>query len=128
MKTKPDGRQLSLLDPTEARAVTEDAIDRAEFLTSEDRKLELLNAVWMVAKIREFFRADHVWDQLGEVGDGDRDNGSGLGPVMREAQRLDWIESTGRFERSERSPMHGKPQRVWKSKLYDPNFVPPSPA
>jgi hypothetical protein len=86
----------------------------AEELTSEDRKTEMLEAIKTVAKEKLIFTADDVWERLGGVGDDERDNGSGLGPVMYRAKKKGIIAHTGTFRRSERPCTHGRPLPVWR--------------
>jgi hypothetical protein len=75
----------------------------AEHLTSEERKDEMLEAIKAVARSRETFMADEIRDFFGGVGD-ERDNGSGLGPVMKQARLMGIIVKTGTLERSKRPP------------------------
>lgn len=119
----PEQKRPSLLDPAKAKRVTEDAIERSQFLANDKRKAELKDAVWLTAKPMEIMRADYVWDLLGEVGDGD-DNGSALGWIMRNAAKDGWIKKIG-TEESQRPSMHKKRQGVWRSLIYDPMFRPP---
>jgi hypothetical protein len=106
-----------IIQPELTKAVTEDAIYRATFLSSEDRKQEMYEGVEEAARRHAYLTADEVWAVLGEVGDGDRDNGSGLGPVMRQALADGIIEPTGLYRRSQRPPSHGKILPIWRSLL-----------
>lgn len=115
---EPEAPRPSLIQPEESKRITKEAIERAERLTDDHRKIEYLQAIRAVAERMEFFRADHVWDYLGEVGDGERDNGSGLGPMMKIACASGIMRAANEFERSQRGSMHGKPQRLWKSLIY----------
>ena len=108
----------SLIQPKETARITKEAIERAEHLTDDQRKIEYLQAIRAVAERMEFFRCDHVWDYLGRVGDGGRDNGSGLGPMMKLACASGVMRPANEFERSQRGPTHGRPQRLWKSLIY----------
>lgn len=110
----------SLLQPELTRAVTEDAIYRATFLTDEQRKQEYFEAIVEAARKHLYLTIDQVWDVLGIVGDNERDNGSGMGPIMGVASRAYVIERVpGETRPSQRPRTHGKPQRLWKSLLYD---------
>jgi hypothetical protein len=106
-----------IIDPEGARQAAEDGMYRAEFLTDLDRKIEMLQAVRIVAERNLYFTADQVWDVLGEVGD-ERDDGSGLGPVLRMAFTSGIMEHTGSFRKSQRAPTHGRPLTLWKSRIY----------
>ena len=106
-----------MVDPEATREITEDAIERAEHLTDDDRKAEMLEAIRRVAQRQPLLTADDIWIELGAVGD-EYDNGSGLGPVMREAYAIGIITSTGEFLRSQRPATHGKPIPVWKSLIF----------
>ena len=105
-----------IVDPEAAREITEDAIERAEHLTDDDRKAEMLEAIRRLAQRQPYLTADDVWVELGAVGD-ERDNGSGLGPVMRK-HAIGIITTTGEYVRSQRPSMHGKPIPVWKSLIF----------
>ena len=107
-----------LIQPEMTKAVTEDAIHRATFLSDEDRKQEMFEAIEAAARQHAYFTADEVWTVLGKVGDDERDDGSGIGPVMRAALAAGVMESTGLFRRSQRPATHGKPLPIWKSLLH----------
>ena len=77
----------------------------------------MLEAIRAVAERMEYFTADHVWQQLGQVGDGDRDNGSGLGPMLKLACRSGIIERAD-HQKSQRPTTHGKPITLWKSLIF----------
>jgi|SRR5215831_14186696 len=94
-RTKP-----SLIQPARARAVTEDAIRRAEFLTGEQQRRLYYDTVVAVAREQP-----------------QRDDGSALGPVMRQLLRDRIIEHV-LAERSQRPSMHGKHQTLWRSLIY----------
>jgi len=108
----------SLIQPELTRAVTEDAIYRATFLTSEDRKQIYFEAIEAAARKYRYFCADEVWEMLGQVGDDERDNGSGMGPVLRMAVTAGIMERTGQTRRSRRPPSHGKWLPIYKSLLW----------
>jgi hypothetical protein len=110
-----DAPPPSLIQPDVTKAVIEDAIYRATFLTDDDRKQEMYEAIETAARQHVYLTADEVWVVLGKVGDDERDNGSGLGPVMRSALAAGVIESTGLFRRSQRPPSHGKILPIWRS-------------
>jgi hypothetical protein len=109
-----DPEHASLLDPEKTREVTEDAIVAAEYLTDDHRKIEMLQAIRQAAERHAYLTADQVWDCLGQVAAG-RDDGSGLGPMMRVAAASGLIKNTRTFRRSERPPTHGRPLPVWQS-------------
>lgn len=108
-----------LIQPELTRVVTEDAIYRATFLTDEQRKQEYFEAIVDAARRYPYLTVDQVWVRLGKVGGG-RDNGSGMGPMMCVAARAAVIERvSGETQESGRPVTHGKPQRLWKSLIYD---------
>ena len=110
----------SLLQPEETKRVTEDAIYRATFLTDEQRKQEYFEAIVDAARKYSYLTIDQVWEVRGTVGDSERDNGSGMGPIMGVASRAGVIERVkGETRPSQRPLTHGKPERLWKSLLYD---------
>lgn len=110
----------SLIDPGLSHAVTEDAIYRATFLSDDEYKDAMRQAVWETAKRHRYFIVDNVWAHMGAVGDGDRDNGSGMGAILRECGGKDgFIENTGMFQRSERPETHRTPRPLWHSKIFE---------
>lgn len=110
----------SLIQPEMTRAVTEDAIYRATFLTDEHRKQEYFEAIVEAARKYPRFIIDQVWEFLGAVGDTERDDGSGMGPIMIVAAKAGIIERVpGETRPSQRPLTHGKPQRLWRSLIYD---------
>ena len=66
-------------------------------------------------KRAETFIVDAVWDKFGGVGDEKRDKGSGIGPVLKRAQQMGFIVSTGVAVRSQRGPTHGRQVTVWRA-------------
>lgn len=109
-----------MLQPAVTRAVTEDAIYRATFLTDEQTKQAYFEAIVEAARKYPFFIIDQVWEFLGIVGDNQRDDGSGMGPIMLVAANAGVIERVkGQFRPSQRPLTHGKPERLWKSLIYD---------
>ena len=115
---KKKRKKPPLLDPQKAREVTEDAIFRAEFLSDDHHKILMCQAIRDCAQQHQYFLADQVWEILGEVGDSERDDGSGLGPMLLLCSHSGLIEGTGTFRRSNRPTTHRKPLPVWKSLIF----------
>ena len=113
-KPRRKGRR-PLLDLDGARAATADAIHRATFLTSPERKQEMFEAIETAARTHAYFIADAIWVVLGEVGDTECDNGSGLGPVLKMAVNAGVITYTSYTGRSRRPVSHRKLLPFWKS-------------
>ena len=108
----------SLIQPELAHAVTEDAIHRSTFLTSEERKQIYYEGIEEAARRHRILTADEIWDALGQVGDGERDNGSGIGSVIRVAVDDHIMKPTGEFRRSRRPATHKKPIPVYESLIW----------
>ena len=64
-----------------------------------------------MAKLLDAF--DDVWDALSFYPREPR----ALGSVLREAGRRGWIARTDRVRPSERVVNHGRPVRIWRSRL-----------
>lgn len=111
-------RGPSFIQPKRTREVAEEAMQRAEHLSGPDFKVAMLEAIRQVAKRMLYFRADHVWQELGMVGDGKRDNGSGLGPMLRRACKLGIIRAAD-HQRSQRPSTHGRPLTMWQSLIFE---------
>ena len=107
----------SLIQPELTRAVTNEAIARAVFLTNDERKQIYFEGIENAARHNAYFCCDQIWDALGQVGDDERDDGSGMGPVIRKALTARVMEPTGTFQRSQRPKTHGKPLPTYKSLL-----------
>ena len=122
MKRKHDERQFSLLDAEATREAAEDGMYRATFLTTHEQKHERYQTGCNIARRMEQFTVDEIWDEIGVVGT-DRDDGSGIGPTMKELYQDGIIEpardSNGKtmFRKSRRPPTHGRPLTVWKSRI-----------
>jgi len=114
---KPPASKLAVFAPR-PQVVTdaiEEAVARVTRGTDPDWKRAALSAVYFVATQNEFVTADPVWHELDARGIERPREPSALGPVMRTAKMLGWLESTDRTLESERPEAHGKPQRVWRS-------------
>lgn len=48
-------------------------------------------------------------------------NMKALGPVMKKAVRMGWIEPTGEFGRTARPQGNGRPMRLYRSLIYEPH-------
>jgi hypothetical protein len=110
-------KRRSFINPKGTRDAAADAMERAERLSDDHWKIEMSQAIRVVAEHMEYLTADHVWDQLGQVGDGERDDGSGLGPRLLEAQRSGIIQRAD-HQKSQRPVTHGKPITLWKSLIF----------
>lgn len=128
---EPPPEKPSLLDAKAAREAAEDGIYRATFLTDHDEKHAMYEAGCNVARRLAEFTVDEIWDEIGQVGTW-RDDGSGIGPVMRELQADGVIEQARdaaggiRFRKSRRPPTHCRPLTVWRSRIYNPPSTEPA--
>lgn len=104
------------INKKKTREVTDDAVERAKHLVSEERRAEMLRAIEQAARTMQFLFADDIWGILGEPKD--KYDGSALGPVMRYAAELRIVRDAKRAERSRRPITHGKFLPVWESLVY----------
>jgi|SRR5215831_226507 len=82
-----------IIDAAATREAAEDGMRRAHFLTGEEWKEEVYQAACVVARKYLEFCADEIWQQYGRVGDGKKDNGSGLVSVTNNLHLLknSWV-------------------------------------
>lgn len=76
-------------------------------------RAQALFAVQIVARQQAELTTDDVWKFLPPT----REN-RGMGAVMTQAQKEEWIEWTDRTVRSARPGCNRRPVRVWRSKLF----------
>lgn len=108
-----------VLDPERTRALAEEGIAKVAG-NSEALKAWLRGGVESVARRLPRFTADDVWEALG-AGPEDRSAGSTLGSVMRAAKDdgLCELVRPAEYRTSNRPETHGRPLRVWASKVVD---------
>lgn len=112
-----------MLNKAATQKAAEEAIEKVRRRLTPERELDYWGSLWITAKIHPILKADQVWEWRGRVGD-DEDDGSALGPVMKDAHKLGWLTHLD-YKPSERPVTHKKPLNVWRSRIYDPYFVPP---
>lgn len=101
--------------PAEARAATNEAIERVERNADPMSKADLLAAVHRMCKAHQDFTTDDVWESF----EGVRPHEPRvLGAVMRTAQKNGWCESTTEYRLSKRREAHSNPKRVWRSLVF----------
>lgn len=111
------GDQMGMFDgegPSDAaRRARDEAMARAEAHAPEDWNARADAAILRLAKAREQFTTDALWDRLDPPPEP-----RALGPAMKRAQKAGWIEPTDRYKQSAREANHARPVRVWRSKVY----------
>jgi hypothetical protein len=97
-------------------AARDEGMARAEAGAGSEWMDEALNVVWAVATKRIRFTADDLW----LAGLPPHNEHRALGPLMRKAHRLGYIEPTDTFVTSARRSRHAGPMRVWRSCIWIP--------
>lgn len=100
-----------------AEAAKEDAIAAAEAHADAEWKEAAYVAVWRVAGQVEHFTTDHVWRLLAQEPFATHEPRA-LGAVMRLAAKDGMVRATGAYWPSSRARCHGRPVRVWESRIY----------
>jgi hypothetical protein len=111
----PDA-QPSLFDPILAQVAATEGIGRADKNADPQWKKDMLQALRLTAERLVLFTADDVRLEM-EKFSSETHEPSALGAIFRKAQSLGWITATNQFRCSERVVAHGRPVRVWESKL-----------
>lgn len=112
-------RVRRVLDPTESRRVTEQAIRQVDENAAEEWRERLEEAVTAVARRNPYITADLVWEYIGEptLARTHRER-SALGPVMRRAVAAGELAIAPNVRMSQRPSQHQKGLKVWRSLLY----------
>ena len=100
-----------------ARRAGDRAVRRVEQHADPQWLAEALAALRSVAEKQALFTTDDVWDRLDLEGFGRIAEPRALGAVMRRAAKLGWVEPTDWTRPGRRKVAHGRPVRVWRSKL-----------
>ncbi|MGB5811744.1 MAG: hypothetical protein WBG86_14500 [Polyangiales bacterium] len=103
---------MNQLDMIESIKQRESAVKRSDEGANPGWKDEAYDAVMAVARARDTFTSDHVWQVLGEGGTRDP---RALGPVMRRVERDGYIAATDGWALCLRPSRHRAPVRVWRS-------------
>lgn len=107
--------QLTLFDnpPPTAAQLRDRAIDRAASGASQEWLQEAQRAVGRVARARQEFTTDDVWQIVGSPAEP-----RAMGAVMRWAKKEGLCKATDRTRLSERRECHCRPLTVWWSLVY----------
>lgn len=99
--------------PAEVREAAEKGIKAAAAKVGTAWMAMALGRLEVVARDREFFTADEVWERISAPADP-----RAMGAVMRAAKRLRWIEGTGRYRTSGDKVCHGRKKEIWRSLIF----------
>ena len=105
--------QFSLLG---ARGARDAAMEAAEENAYQKWKAEALKTIRRVALEMDFFTVDRV-QELMQLTKLDTHDNRAMGPMMLEARRRGWIESTRQTVQSTQKHCHANPRTLWRSKL-----------
>lgn len=101
-------------------AARDEAIERVDRNADPEWKRQALAVVQRLAQQRAEFISEDAWPYLPPVREP-----RALGGIMRTAQARGWIEPTDRVVPSPSKVGHGRPSRVWRSRLYPGREHPP---
>jgi hypothetical protein len=106
-------------DIEQAKASRDEAIDRSDQNADPAWREAYFTALVAVARVKETFTADDVWERLAQVEHvaNTKDNRAAGGIIMR-AKRDGIIRLTDRVEPSRRKHCHRMLQRVYESLVY----------
>jgi hypothetical protein len=109
--------QQTVFDLDAALAAKNEAI-RAVERSSPDAIEAALQVVQVCARTMPLFSTDDVWRRLEEAGQlFDKSHRRFLGAAMQQAAKLKWCEATAEYRPSARVQCHGRPVRMWRSRL-----------
>jgi len=103
---------MTLFDPVTAKAVTNEAVERAGAHADADWMAAALGAVEACAHGRSLFTTDDVYEYLT---DASTHEPRAMGAVMRKAQAAGICQATEYYRPSSRPQAHQNPKRVWAS-------------
>lgn len=111
-----------IFDENEARAAAELGIAQADAGANETWMQRALEVVKVVAKNKEKFSSDDVWEVFiatygEEYAMKGTSNLSALGAVFRKAAREGVCTDAGEIVRSKKVSQHQRPLRVWQSRV-----------
>jgi hypothetical protein len=104
--------EMRLFDPVTAKAVTDEAVERAGAHADGDWMAAALGAVESCARGRSLFTTDDVYEYLT---DASTHEPRAMGAVMRKAQAAGICQATEYYRPSSRPQAHQNPKRVWQS-------------
>jgi hypothetical protein len=104
---------MNEFDAQQSELALNEALARVEEAAKEEWKEDVLNAIRMLAEVREYFTSDDVWMEV----ESPREPRA-LGAMMRQAKKLGWIEPTTSHVMSIRVACHRRPLRIWRSLIY----------
>ncbi len=114
----PDDQQLLVFDVKGGEEQKNEGIATAYEHASEEWKIMAWKALEQVARQHEYFQVDEVWLVL------DRPVESrAMGGIMKQAQKIQWVEPTDRWIPSRLAHQHRRPLKVWKSLLHKPATI-----
>lgn len=93
-----------------------EAIKRAERNAEQDWFLTAERCLRIVARQKQCFTSDDVWDQLRDFNVQTKDNRA-MGAIFRNAYRDHLIVPVNQWKESRRRVAHRRPVRLWKSLL-----------
>lgn len=95
----------------------EDAIAEAEEHANSAWRETALAVVWNVARYSRLFTTDLVWADLAHQPVATHEPRA-MGAIMQAAAREGTVRATERYWPSTRAKCHGRPVRVWESRIY----------
>lgn len=99
-----------------SRAARDAGMEQVEENAQERWKRIALGAAHHVALHKDFFTVDDVQEVL-QTKDVETHDGRAMGPVMLEARRRGWIESTRTTVQTTQKHCHASPTTLWRSRL-----------
>lgn len=105
--------QMTIDDAIEAR---DEAMTRVEDHADNAWKDEAMRVVKRLAMNNAYITTDDVWRVMSQSTNTTHDPRA-MGPIMRNAARLGWIERAGWSQQSTRKECHARPIAVWRSLL-----------
>ena len=106
--------EMTLFDPVTAKAVTDEAVERAGAHADAAWLRSALAAVELAARGRSLFTTDDVYEYL----EGSTHEPRAMGAVMRKAAAAGLCVATDYYRPSARPAAHQNPKRVWQSLVF----------
>jgi len=106
-------------DPEKGEELRDLSIEQVERAADEAWKAAAWDAVLWACQHRRVggeFTTDLIWWRLDKLGAVPPREPRAMGPIMLKAQRLEFVEFTGRFVMTARPQAHRAPVRVWRVK------------
>lgn len=102
--------------PRKGKQRKDDGISRAGEHADPKFVVAASAAVAMVARVKQRFTTDDVWQALAGVCD--THDGRAMGSIMRESARAGVCQVTDEYRPSVRAACNRRPVRVWSSNLF----------